>query len=191
MAVEVAQAAVCALSRPGDVVLDPMIGSGVVARAALSLGRKAIGCDVDPLAIIQARALCADVSVVRFESRAGAVLRAAEKILRSKRTVDAQWHDLDPEGRRFIRYWFRKKHADELFALSLAIDDEVDRLEWSVFATVFSSLIISRGSGASRAMDLSRSRPHRVASKVPKLPFSLWPKQVSAFRVYCEKNGGR
>jgi hypothetical protein len=96
--------------------------------------------------------------------------------------------DLDPEGRRIIRYWFRTKHADELFALSLAIDDEVDRLEWSVFATVFSPLIISLGSGASRAMDLSRSRPHRVDSKVPKSPFSLWPEQVSAFRSYYEKN---
>jgi hypothetical protein len=45
-----------------------------------------------------------------------------------------------------------------------------------------------RGSGASRAMDLSRSRPHRVDSKVPKSPFSLWPKQVRAFRNYYEKN---
>jgi hypothetical protein len=48
------------------------------------------------------------------------------------------------------------EHADELFALRLAIDDEVDGLEWSAFATVFSSLITSRCGGAARAMDLSR-----------------------------------
>ena len=51
MPVEVARAAVLALSEPGDVVLDPMIGSGVVAKAALALGRRAVGRDVDPLAV--------------------------------------------------------------------------------------------------------------------------------------------
>lgn len=188
MPLEVAQAAVSALSRPGEVVLDPMVGSGVVARAALGLGRKAIGYDVDPLAIIQARALCAEVSTAQFESRAAAVLKSAEKIFRSKKTVDAQRASLDAEDRRFIRYWFHRKHADELFALSLAIDNEIGPSEWPVFAAVFSSLIISRGSGASRAMDLSRSRPHRVDSKVPKSPFSLWPKQVIAFRNYYERS---
>ncbi len=37
-------------------------------------------------------------------------------------------------------------------------------------------------------MDLSRSRPHRVDSKIPKSPLELWPKQVAAFRSYYEKS---
>jgi DNA modification methylase len=56
MPIEVAQAAVSALSRPGDMVLDPMVGSGIVAKAALGLGRQAMGFDTDPLAIVQSRA---------------------------------------------------------------------------------------------------------------------------------------
>jgi DNA modification methylase len=188
MPVEVARAAVSALSKPGDTILDPMIGSGVVAKAALALGRKAIGRDVDPLAIIQSRALCARITAHKLNSLAHAVQESAIKIVRSKKYVDAEWRSLDDEGRHFIRYWFRKKHADELFALSLAIDDKIGGAEWPIFAAIFSSLIISRGSGASRAMDLSRSRPHRVDSKIPKSPFSLWPKQVGAFRTYYEKS---
>jgi hypothetical protein len=188
MPVEVARAAVSALSNPGDVVLDPMIGSGVVARAALALGRRAIGRDIDPLAVVQSRALCAGIGAARLQSLAEAVEKSARRILKSRKYIEATRNSLDNEGRRFIRYWFRKRHADELFALSLAIDDEIGSAEWPIFAAIFSSLVISRGSGASRAMDLSRSRPHRVDSKIPNSPLENWPRQLAAFRTYYEKS---
>lgn len=35
-------------SRPGDVVLDPFMGSGTVAQVATSLGRRFIGCEINP-----------------------------------------------------------------------------------------------------------------------------------------------
>ena len=35
-------------SRPGDTVLDPFMGSGTTAQVALSLGRKAVGCELNP-----------------------------------------------------------------------------------------------------------------------------------------------
>lgn len=35
-------------SRPGDVVLDPFMGSGTVAQVALELGRAYLGCDLNP-----------------------------------------------------------------------------------------------------------------------------------------------
>ena len=38
------------LSDPGDLVLDPMLGSGTTLVEALRLGRRAVGCDIDPLA---------------------------------------------------------------------------------------------------------------------------------------------
>jgi DNA modification methylase len=41
-------------SNPGDLVFDPFAGSGTTLLAAAKLGRKAIGCDIDPEAI----ALC-------------------------------------------------------------------------------------------------------------------------------------
>jgi DNA modification methylase len=188
MPVEVARAAVSALSKPGDTILDPMVGSGVVAKAALALGRKAIGRDIDPLAVVQSRALCAGIDAARLETLADVVEKSARRILKSGKYIEAARKSLDDEGRRFIRYWFRTRHADELFALSLAIDDEISSAAWPIFAAIFSSLIISRGSGASRAMDLSRSRPHRVDSKIPKSPLELWPRQLAAFRTYYEKS---
>jgi DNA modification methylase len=39
---------VLAGSKSGDIVLDPFMGSGTVARVALRLGRRAMGCDLNP-----------------------------------------------------------------------------------------------------------------------------------------------
>ncbi len=43
---ELAERCVLAGSRPGDLVFDPFLGSGTTARVAISLGRRAIGCDL-------------------------------------------------------------------------------------------------------------------------------------------------
>lgn len=39
------------LSRPGDLVVDPFLGGGTTAVAARNLGRRFIGCDIDPVAV--------------------------------------------------------------------------------------------------------------------------------------------
>ena len=39
---------ISASSNPGDVVFDPCIGSGTSGEAALSLGRRIIGCEINP-----------------------------------------------------------------------------------------------------------------------------------------------
>jgi DNA modification methylase len=186
MPIEVAKAAVRALTKRGDLVLDPMAGSGAVAKAAIMSGRRAVAVDIDPLAVIQARALCAKPLLPRFDAIAGRLIDRARKLKSDPAFLRTQWKSLDEEGTKFIRYWFPKTCADQLFALSVALDDVADQRSWPVFATILSSLIISRGSGASMAMDLSRSRPHRVDSKVPRRPFEAWERQVNLFRKYYE-----
>jgi hypothetical protein len=107
-----------------------MSGSGVVPRAAINLGRRAVGIDIDPLAIILGRALCAQIPVGQLDSIAADSLREASQLLRSSSQVEAQWASLDDEDHKFIKSWFRKEHANELFALSLAIDKLAGRPEW-------------------------------------------------------------
>lgn len=43
------------LTVPGALVVDPFLGSGTVGAAAVKLGRKFVGCDVDAAAIVTAR----------------------------------------------------------------------------------------------------------------------------------------
>lgn len=45
---ELPRRCILAGSRPGDVILDPFMGSGTTAEVALSLGRRFIGCELNP-----------------------------------------------------------------------------------------------------------------------------------------------
>ena len=45
---KLAERCILAGSKAGDIVIDPFMGSGTVARVALRLGRRAVGCDLNP-----------------------------------------------------------------------------------------------------------------------------------------------
>lgn len=47
MPLEIARRCVLAGSRPGDVVLDPFMGSGTTAEAAVGLARHFMGCELN------------------------------------------------------------------------------------------------------------------------------------------------
>ena len=44
------------LTKPGQLVCDPFLGGGTTALAALALGRKFVGCDIDEDYVITAYA---------------------------------------------------------------------------------------------------------------------------------------
>lgn len=54
--IELAERCVLALSAPGDVVLDPFVGTGAAVLAAVKQNRKAVGIDRDPTFVKLARA---------------------------------------------------------------------------------------------------------------------------------------
>src|SRR5437773_2657636 len=45
------------LTRPGDVIIDPFVGSGFVGREAALRGRRFIGIDINPVAVELSRLL--------------------------------------------------------------------------------------------------------------------------------------
>lgn len=49
-------------SRPGELVLDPFLGGGTTAIAALQLGRRFLGCDVDETAVATSAARIAEAA---------------------------------------------------------------------------------------------------------------------------------
>ena len=55
-------------TQPGDIVLDPMCGSGSTALATLMAGRKAVAVDYSPAATFITRNYCTPVSLAVFES---------------------------------------------------------------------------------------------------------------------------
>jgi site-specific DNA-methyltransferase (adenine-specific) len=57
------------LSFPGDLVLDPFVGSGTTAEAALALGRRFYGCDLNPIAVKRTRLRVSRTTRVALGSR--------------------------------------------------------------------------------------------------------------------------
>ena len=156
MAPEVALAKIELLTRPGDVVLDPMCGSGTVIRVAAEQGRKGIGADLDPLAVIITGSTCNPRWSKDLASRADEVLRLA----RRKRASLPTWIANDPETREFVEYWFGPDQIDDLARIAKVLID-LPRRD-NTLRLALSRLIVTKDMGASLARDTAHSRPHRV-----------------------------
>ena len=86
-------------------------------------------------------------------------------------TAEGYPRNADGSTKEFITYWFDGRARLQLAALSRSISRVRDKTARDVLWCAFSRLIICK-KGASRALDLVHSRPHRVFSKAPLLPFS-------------------
>ena len=153
-------------------ILDPMVGSGVVPAIARSAGHRAIGVDVDPLAVLISRVWTTPLDRDLFKAYADGILDECRSGFDSVPDDDAFPECADGETRRFVEYWFDLPARRQLVLLARAIDAVDDGTVSEALWCAFSRLIISKQSGASLAMDLSHGRPHRVFAAAPTLPFS-------------------
>jgi hypothetical protein len=153
-------------------VLDPMAGSGTVLAVAQAHGHRAIGLDVDPLAVLLAGVWTRPVGPEEVKDKALSVLQRARQIFRREASRQAYPWQSDAETRAFLRYWFDDYARRQLASLSASIARIRDPVLRDVLWCGFSRLIITKQAGASRAMDLSHSRPHRVFTHAPIKPFN-------------------
>ena len=166
-------------------ILDPMSGSGTVLAVANSRGHHAVGFDLDPLAVLISRVWTTAIDIEAVQDAAATVLEHARRIFAALPTRDAYPRNADPETRQFTRYWFDEYARRQLGALATAIeriqDDAIREALWCAF----SRLIIAKQSGASLAMDLSHSRPHRKFKRAPAKPFRKFLSAVDRVTANC------
>lgn len=169
------------------VVLDPMAGSGTVPVVARTLGHETIARDVDPLAVLIASVWANDLDPLAFA-------RAAQRVV--ARSTNWQGMSLassyppnaGQSSRRYLRYWFDADARRQLTALASSIEDEPRRAIKRALWCAFSRLIIVKQAGASRAMDVSHSRPHRVYRQAPVAPLTAFPlaiRRIIAKHHFC------
>ena len=158
MAPELAHVALGDVPKNGR-VLDPMCGSGTVARAAVEAGLDCVGVDIDPLAVLMSRVWTSKLDTVRMRTDAEDVVREARSL-----EPNAVWRTEDAETQRFISYWFARKQEDEM-ARMWTILRRQERESGRALAICLSRLIVSKEMMASLARDTSHSRPHKVANR--------------------------
>lgn len=135
-------------SRPGDLVLDPFAGSGASLVEALRLGRRTFGLDLNPIAVLIARAKLLLLTDWPWESAAEALINQLESDrLITELVVDGIGRDsVDlPTGLAEARRWYHPTTFKHLCLILRRIEDTPEPAQ-TVFRAAFSS-ILKRASG--------------------------------------------
>lgn len=159
MAPELALKAVQELEQPST-VLDPMMGSGTVVRAAANAGHCAIGRDVDPLAVLMTKVWTTPVDTRALRTAAQDLVAEARRT--RPEAIELPWIDSDPETRVFTEFWFAQPQRQHLRQLSYLLRETTDTIS-DALRIAMSRTIITKDRGASLGRDVSHSRPHKVA----------------------------
>ncbi|HML27766.1 MAG TPA: hypothetical protein PKE16_02805 [Hyphomicrobium sp.] len=147
----------------GSRVLDPMCGSGVVVRQSALLGHKAVGFDIDPLAVLMSRVWTHKGSHESLNELASKVVASAMR-RRAFSHTNLPWVAQCPETLSFVEYWFSEPQRSMLARIAWAIRSlKQQEEEWAsdCLWLALSRIIITKHVGASLAWDVSHSRPHR------------------------------
>lgn len=186
---QLARYAIEQYSRPGDTLIDPMVGSGTTLVEARLAGRNALGFDIDPLACLIAQAKCKDLPDDAIQAAYSAIIQKMEQVLQ-------QGEDVYPELPEFTNrdYWFSSTVSTSLAALSSAIqsiDNSQDLRNF--FWVAFSGIILSKVSVAN-ARDIIHSRHHFFQHAAPPnviMKFServrKMRNQMADFRILCQQ----
>lgn len=166
-------------------VLDPMMGSGTVLAIARSKGHYATGVDIDPLAVLIAKVWTTAIDPTEVSKKSEEVLRRARIIFKNMAVRNAFPTKADDETKKFVLYWFDPYARRQLASLATVIGRVRDGIVKDALWCAFSRLIITKQAGASRAMDLSHSRPHRVFDRAPSKPFSKFLAAVEVVVTNC------
>ena len=160
------------LTQPGGTVLDPMCGSGITLLEGWLAGRSVIGVDLDPLARRQSAARTTALDSKSVNAAGTSTLqRAIDLHLGGSHPADPLGlvrGTMDDATQKFLDYWFLPETQQELASLILAIRAEPEPRLRNLLEVVFSSTIVTKSGGVSRARDLAHTRPHRVADKQPR-----------------------
>jgi hypothetical protein len=148
-------------------VLDPMTGSGTVARLAKSQSLDALGFDLDPLAVLISKVATTTVEDELIERHSQMFVSAVRSLPESE--AQLEWIDGDTDAERYVEFWFGDAQRAVLrkiaCLLSRADDMQIDPDVADVLRVALSRIIVTKKSAASLAQDTSHSRPHRVATE--------------------------
>lgn len=158
-----------ALTAPGEVVLDPMAGSGTTVLEAFLTGRYPVAVDIDPLALHVCRVKTTPLPLIETAEAGRKIISRVKSKLHDS-LVQPDSFELDQKTQEFVDYWFDRDAQYELGLLLDEIRDLPDDRIRSFLALTLSAIIITKSGGVSMAFDLAHTRPHKVSDKKYRSP---------------------
>jgi DNA modification methylase len=162
---------ITALTGKGDIVLDPMLGSGTTILESYLSGRFGIGFDIDPLALKISKVKVTPIDILQAQEMGSIVLKKAIDCISNHRTdlediLKSKW---DNATKEFIDYWFEYETQIEIVAILREIQKITDENYRRLFELTLSGIIITKSGGISLALDLAHTRPHRAKTIIHKV----------------------
>jgi len=151
------------LSSPGDLVLDPFCGRGTLPFQALLMGRRAIGCDTNPVAYCISKAKTNAPSIGRVMAR----IDELEKSYRES-IVRIEVEKLPP----FFHVAYDSEALHQLVFLRRRLSHRTSLVDGMVAALVLGSL---HGEADKSKRFLSNQMPHTISTK-PEYSIRFWKK---------------
>lgn len=156
---QIAKRAISLLTRPGELVLDPYCGSGTTLLEAALLGRRALGIDLNPLAVLIAQVKTTPIEEAAMHGlmdRLGSALalRGEESGLPLFRAMSDEMAWQVEQDPRFHHEWYRKWFQPHVLKDLLAMDRAILNVNDPClrdFACVAFSNILRRCSNAHSA----------------------------------------
>jgi len=158
-----------------DVILDPFVGSGGVLVEARLHNRNAVGVDINPLAILIARAKTQPIDPKVLREHARKLFRRTEKDVLEK--VDYGVPDI-----KNVKFWFKTPIIRKLNIIRHHLDDlkAVDENVYDFFACAFSYAVRKTSSVRPREYKLYRIADDELPTHNPDV--------LAVFREIVDKN---
>ena len=166
-------------SYKGDIVVDPFMGCGTTLIEALVSGRKSIGVDINPIALLISKAKTTPINPVKLKQEIEKVLSDLFIYIssnqKSQKTLsEIKIKSIVPANER-INYWFPQKETREELGIVLGRISQIKNEDIKNFCLCAFSNIL-RGS----SIWLMKSiKPTRDLNKKIESPFKLFSRQIN------------
>lgn len=165
-----------------DIVCDPFMGSGTTLVESIILKRKAIGVDINPVALLitKAKTKAIEPTKVEIESKKllNELIRESDN-LSNKETSSDNWGAILPQTER-IDYWFPEKQK---VALGMILD-KINRIEDARIRTFFLCAFSNILKNCSRWL-MKSIKPTRDKNKKFGDTYKIFSRQI---RLMLKKN---
>ena len=119
------------LTEPGDIVLDPYLGSGTTALEAMLMGRKSIGVDLNPLAILISEVKTSVIGIQILSDFRSKLISTIESAISGQTSIFNSYSNcINPEtSDRFSSEWNKKWYQEHVLNELIIIYDIIEKIE--------------------------------------------------------------